>query len=1766
MRKRTSFNLFTKRLSNTFESKLSIQGKTTLTLLWVIGAFLFGLNYANAQVTIGASNYTTLKAAFDDINAGVHTGSISISISGNTTETASCVLNASGVGAASYSDVLITPTGGATRIIAGAFTGYIIDLSGATNVTIDGLATGGNNLTIRNTATGASGAIRLINDASNNTFNNLTIEGSSTTANNGVVLISTGTVTGNDNNQIKNCQITAAGTNLPLNCVMSLGTATAGIENSDNLVQGNNIFNFFNAATSSRGVNLGNGNTTWTIKGNRFFQTATRTYTTSALTNIPILVSTSTGSGFTIEDNIIGYGSSTGTGTYTITSSGTLTPQMAGISISTVAGTTSSIQNNTISNVSVTAGGATTCFIGISLVGAGSYNVGTVTGNLIGSSTATNSIVGITLTTGTTAASIAGILSSATGTVVIKNNTIAGLTGTGSSTAGCSIFALQVGGGTNTISFNTIGSTTVANSINASNTTTISQTIVGINVTSGVTLPITITDNTLSNFIQNSTSTTSTVRGIVTASTATITISRNTISNFSGFTTNPTQATSGTCIQGIWLSANSVNSIVESNTISSLHARNTGAVGTIVSAIGTSNPSDLIIAFNKIYDLKNASTSTTTTAPGVAVGILIRAAQANGITIRNNMISLGKNETTNTMFAGIINSFSAGAGPVLKFYHNSINIEGASTGAISSFCIYRGDFTAASAIASNIDARNNILNNARTSTGGAVNFVYGNNYPNATLSAMLTGWGANATNYNAINCPTIGWWAAAKTATAWKSTTSCDGNSVANIPVTFVNALNGDLHLNMGTTATALESGGTTLASITTDFDGDSRPGPIGSINGGATAPDLGADEFDGVPGDLAPPLISVTAVSSKDCSTTDRTFSATVSDFTGVPIIGALQPRVYFKKQGTSTWYSNQGTLIAGTGQNGTWSFTVTHASMGGVSAGEIIEYFVVAQDDTPTANLSSNPGGVDAIDVNTINNAPSKVLNYQVAFNTISGTYQVGSVSPSPFNTLTNAIASFNNACAQTGPVVFELTDNNYSIAETFPIVIQKRLDASATNTFTMKPASATNVTISNSTGTNTIVCRNNFTTIDGSNSGSNSQNLSIINASATSAGLVQFLSMGTSAPITDCAIKNTIVNNGSQNSSAIVVYDTTGVAGFFNNITIQNNSIQRAYMGLYAQAGQATGNGSGLLVSDNTLNSTGTNAIRLVGLYIQGVDGATVTNNNIGNFEAVNAETDRGIWLASGTANALVKNNTISNLACSTTSTGFAPTAINVTPTTTSGNVIEGNIILGISSASTGTPTGINLSSGTNGIIRGNKISNIKNTNTGGWGAAGINVAGSSTNIYNNFVSDVAAFGFDGTGIADNGNGIVISGGSSQVVCHNNVWMNTSQTNTGRPSALLITGVTGSGAVNVQNNILVNTQTQTGERYAIVSTVAKTVFGTIDNNAYFTNGANLGFILNNRSILDSIRTGFGGNIASVVENPTFVSATDLHISMGTTPTKLESGGADIPGFTTDLDNDARPGPVGSLNGGGYRADIGADEFDGVPAPIVLNAKVFFNHADPGIGLMDDYTRTLPNFPLSDPYSAAPFNTSLSFTHVNNPTVATVSPTVLATTGNNAIVDWVFVELRTGFPTTVAKTKAALVQRDGDVVETDGISPLSILAPNNDYRLSIRHRHNYGFTTANSKILSNNNPTTFDFTNNTVPLYGAAPVTSITPTFWVMNSGDANFDGSIDAFDTIVWEAENGLFDDYTLNSDYNMDGSVDALDSIIWEINNGKFEEIP
>jgi hypothetical protein len=75
--------------------------------------FLAGMAaVSKAQIAVTATagtatgTYTTLKGAFDAINLGTHQGIINISINGNTTETATAVLNSSNT-PSNYSSVII---------------------------------------------------------------------------------------------------------------------------------------------------------------------------------------------------------------------------------------------------------------------------------------------------------------------------------------------------------------------------------------------------------------------------------------------------------------------------------------------------------------------------------------------------------------------------------------------------------------------------------------------------------------------------------------------------------------------------------------------------------------------------------------------------------------------------------------------------------------------------------------------------------------------------------------------------------------------------------------------------------------------------------------------------------------------------------------------------------------------------------------------------------------------------------------------------------------------------------------------------------------------------------------------------------------------------------------------------------------------------------------------------------------------------------------------------------------------------------------------------------------------------------------------------------------------------------------------------------------------------------------------------------------------------------------------------------------------------
>jgi hypothetical protein len=451
--------------------------------------------------------YTTLGTAFTAINAGTHTGTITVGILGNTAEAVTgATLNASGSGSASYTTIAISPSGGAARTVSAAVTAGspLIVFNGADNVTIDGLNTNSNSLKISNTtasATAGTSTIKFIGDATSNTIQNCTITGSSiappATAGTGVIWFSTGTTTGNTGNIITNNTITAEGSSLPQFLIYSFGTSAA-IPNTVT-VSNNNFADWaITSASNNAAVYVdGTGNTAWSITGNRIYQTASRLGGSSTSYGINIL----TGNGNTVNNNIIGYANSSGTGTLTVTSSGAT--RFVGINLTVLTTTATEVQGNTITaiNIATTSGAPTTTgiFSGIYVASTGKVNIGQTTANTIGASSGTGAI---TLTSTISLGLINGIGSTSTSTVNIQNNIIGAINTGGTLGIGYTFNGINTSGaaGNYTISSNTIGSTSTANSIavGTSGTTT-----TGVCTFTGISNAATGTNSITGNTIQN---------------------------------------------------------------------------------------------------------------------------------------------------------------------------------------------------------------------------------------------------------------------------------------------------------------------------------------------------------------------------------------------------------------------------------------------------------------------------------------------------------------------------------------------------------------------------------------------------------------------------------------------------------------------------------------------------------------------------------------------------------------------------------------------------------------------------------------------------------------------------------------------------------------------------------------------------------------------------------------------------------------------------------------------------------------------------------------------------------------------------------------------------------------------------------------------------------------------------------------------------------------------------------------------------------------
>lgn len=200
--------------------------------------------------------------------------------------------------------------------------------------------------------------------------------------------------------------------------------------------------------------------------------------------------------------------------------------------------------------------------------------------------------------------------------------------------------------------------------------------------------------------------------------------------------------------------------------------------------------------------------------------------------------------------------------------------------------------------------------------------------------------------------------------------------------------------------------------------------------------------------------------------------------------------------------------------------------------------------------------------------------------------------------------------------------------------------------------------------------------------------------------------------------------------------------------------------------------------------------------------------------------------------------------------------------------------------------------------------------------------------------------------------------------------------------------------------------------------------------------------------------------------------------------------------------------------------------------------------------LNLMRDDLRAQGVIPTSQPYGAP------AFQHMGGSGSETVSSARLQITGKNAIVDWVFVELRSATtPTQVIATRSALLERDGDVVDSNGNTRLFFNVPPGQYRVAIRHRNHLGAMSATAVTLGPDQAF-IDFTSGNTPTHGTEARNLLSNGRFGQWSGNAVHDGYLKytgpnndrdpILSTIGGLVPTAVINGYH-NADTNMDGMV-------------------
>ncbi|MBX7241535.1 MAG: T9SS type A sorting domain-containing protein [Bacteroidia bacterium] len=617
---------------------------------------------------------------------------------------------------------------------------------------------------------------------------------------------------------------------------------------------------------------------------------------------------------------------------------------------------------------------------------------------------------------------------------------------------------------------------------------------------------------------------------------------------------------------------------------------------------------------------------------------------------------------------------------------------------------------------------------------------------------------------------------------------------------------------------------------------------------------------------------------------------------------------KVEYQFYTTSTWvyYTTDGSNPSGANGTGTgttqvltgsYSCTfgspvvdVATATIPAQPAGTVVKYIISAVHSGGGAEIWANgPGAPCSCGPVTNNASLATVFSYTVTPSAnVVEVYATGGTAYGSFATLNAAFTAI-NAGTHTGAIRISINANTTEPAISVPLL--KSTSPSSYSSILIRPAG--NRTINSaaspmaSRGVIELYGADNVT-IDGDDPNTaGTRNLTIqVVTSASVTAAIRLASTSTTG--LDGADNNTVKNCiiiGSRNSATSTTNSyginmsnssAIGTGAYSSlNTRIENNVITRCYNAIFANGASATYPNTGTIIKGNTL-------------------GSSISAENIG---------QRGIVITysavtPGVGSAIIEENDIRGGDYGTT--GYASTVAGIE---------VGTVNAGC-------------------IIRKNNIHDINQPFASGYGTHGIYITGATSNsgitMVNNFIRDckmvIYQASFTSTFIPC---GVFFTAGATNVVFnHNTILMNDQlAVNATYTSFCVNSSVSGVTFSQFLNNILVNNHASAGAYGFAVNNTASISSANVNNNAYYVNpSANVGHYNGSaRTTLANWQAATAKDGASVNVNPAFVSATDLHINIGT-PTLLESGGT-LTAVSTDYDGNTRNCPP----------DIGADEFAG-------------------------------------------------------------------------------------------------------------------------------------------------------------------------------------------------------------------------------------------